>query len=513
MSRLPVLILILFLLPLAFVWIPGTSESFDTPSDRSIDWQLLYVTVLVTSVSAVLAVVIGTWLAMLLVLCSFPWRALWATLVVIPFLCPGTVWALGQSYCYGPGGLVERFAGDAWRPFLASLNHGQYASTIWVTAQIHAPLAMLIVGRGLARLGGMGFESTRLIASPWQRLRWLWSAVRPETTSAFLLITALGLGNFAVPHVLQCRLYSIEIYMRMTNYLDRVGAFWTSLPLVVLAVLAAVGFAMMERRRDYAATDLNPRAAFVDLGRWRWLAVAGMVTYFTVTTFLPIAAIVYECRSVAKFAAATQDAIPEIRNTLLVAVTATFLAVVGGIVVGMWISHRRSLFGEALTMTLLGVPALILGLAYIRFFNVDGVIAALITSGSTLVILGLAARALPFAVRVLSTGHRRLAPQWDESAKLSGMNPWQRWRWIVGPLMLNHIGVSAILAFCIAAGEVELNQMLCAPGHGTLVLRLFTYLHFGPIHVAASLALLQILIVLLPTALYFLLTSRHPEII
>ena len=97
MSRLPVLILILFLLPLAFVWIPGTSESFDTPSDRSIDWQLLYVTVLVTSVSAVLAVVIGTWLAMLLVLCSFPWRALWATLVVIPFLCPGTVWALGQS--------------------------------------------------------------------------------------------------------------------------------------------------------------------------------------------------------------------------------------------------------------------------------------------------------------------------------------------------------------------------------------------------------------------------------
>src|SRR6185437_8905679 len=139
---------------------------------------------------------------------------------VLPFVAPGAAWALGQTYCYGPGGLVERWCGDGWRPWLAALNRGGYAATVLVLAEILAPLAMLLVGRGMARLTAGGFDAARLSLTRVRLARWLVGALRPELTAAFLLCFALALGNFAVPHVLQCRLYTIEIFFRLTNYLD-----------------------------------------------------------------------------------------------------------------------------------------------------------------------------------------------------------------------------------------------------------------------------------------------------
>jgi hypothetical protein len=55
--------------------------------------------------------------------------------------------------------------------------------------------------------------------------------------------------------------------------------------------------------------------------------------------------------------------------------------------------------------------------------------------------------------------------------------------------------------------------MLCTPGHGTLALRLFTFLHFGPTHVAASLAVLQLIIAAVPLLLYFIWSNRHLKIV
>ena len=69
------------------------------------------------------------------------------------------------------------------------------------------------------------------------------------------------------------------------------------------------------------------------------------------------------------------------------------------------------------------------------------------------------------------------------------------------------------MAFILAVGDVQITQMLSAPGSGTLALRLFTFLHFGPTHVAASLALLQLTIAVAPLMLYFLVTNRRLEIV
>jgi hypothetical protein len=46
-----------------------------------------------------------------------------------------------------------------------------------------------------------------------------------------------------------------------------------------------------------------------------------------------------------------------------------------------------------------------------------------------------------------------------------------------------------------------------------LALRLFTFLHFGPTHVAASLALLQLALATLPVCAYWLFANRHLHVV
>jgi ABC-type spermidine/putrescine transport system permease subunit II len=75
------------------------------------------------------------------------------------------------------------------------------------------------------------------------------------------------------------------------------------------------------------------------------------------------------------------------------------------------------------------------------------------------------------------------------------------------------VAAGSVVAFVLAVGDVEITQLLCPPGSGTLAMRLFTFLHFGPTHVAAGLSLLLLALATAPVIVYFLLTDRYLHII
>ncbi len=239
------------LLPLAVGWFPHAADNAPA-SAQPIAMTPLVASFTVATASAVLATMLGSAFAAALVLGRFPARALWATLLLIPFVSPQTVWTLSQIACYGRGGLMEHQLGDAWRPALAWLDPDQYVATTLVLAQVHAPLAMLVLMRGFSRLQFAGLEAARLFFHQRGKLRWMLTALRLELFAAYLLVFAMALGNFAVPHAMQCRLHIIEVYLRSANYLDQWGALLAALPLAGLALVAAAGFALLDRGTSYA---------------------------------------------------------------------------------------------------------------------------------------------------------------------------------------------------------------------------------------------------------------------
>ena len=488
--------------------------NFTVPGEPAFAWTSFTASLTVSAAAAWLALLVGGLVAVALELTDLPGRSLWATTMLIAFASPSAVWALAQVYCYGASGLIDRWLGDALRPWLARLDVGHYASAVLVLAQIYAPLAMLLVGRGLARLPQAGWEAARILLPPSRRCRWVVSAVRPEAGAAWLLVFALSLGNFAVPHVLQCRLFPIEVYLRLTNYLDRSGASRSASALLLVALCAVGVLALVERRRQYASARSETPATRIELGRWAWLVAAALAGYLVMTVVLPVAAIVVECRSPAWFFAAARDAAPETVNTLRAALGSAALAVLAGAVVGRAAARKTRPALDMLTLLPLGVPALVLAMAYSQFFNRDWPLD-LKALGDTNVLLVLAwtARAWPFTARAMVSGERRIAAEWREAAWLAGLGRLRRARWINVPLLADQALAAALIAYILTVGDVEISQLLCAPGQGTLALRLFTFMHFGPVHVAASLALLQLAVALLPVLAYFLFTNRCLQVV
>lgn len=521
-SRLPIrlhaaiaaLIIGAFLVPIAAAFLFAFMETRppDTPSPL-LDWRLLFTTLVVAALAATLASAAGAIVSMLLCFVEVPRAELWAMAMLLPFACPSTVWALAQAACYGPGGMIEQGTGDALRPLLTKINQGGYAGTVLVLAQIHMPLAMFIVGRGWKRLGAMGLDAARLFLRGPRFLTWSFRAVRPELLGSWLLTFALCTGNFAAPHVLQCRLYTIDVYQRMTNYLDPAGALRAASPLVALVVIAALGIAALERNQQYTNVAIAvPHRT--NKTHWRFYATAALVTYLTVTTLLPIVALILQCRSLQFFTAAVRDAAPEIENSLRIAGGAALIAGLAALPAGLWAARRKRVFSDALIVLPIATPPLLIGLCYSRFFNRSEPLD-LTWVGDTmlLVIIGMSARSWPFAARLVCIGRRRIANEWLDACTTANLSFLQRWRWVTGPLLWESWCAGALLAFLLSLGEVEISQMLCAPGSGTLALRLFTFLHFGPSHVAASLAVVEMTLAIAPLGLYFLVFRRRMTLI
>ncbi len=496
----------------AFATAPPTT--FAVAAEPTFAWAAFAASLAVSAAAACLAVIIGGLVAGVLELTDLPGRSLWATIMLIAFASPSAAWALGQIYCYGASGLVDRWLGDAWRPWLAMLDSGHYASASLVLGQIHAPLAMLLIARGLANLNPAGWDAARLLLPPARRWQWVAGAVRPEAASAWLLAFALSLGNFAVPHVLQCRLFPIEVYLQLTNYLDRAGASRSALALLSVALFAVAAMALVERRRPYAAASGKSVVQRFELGRSAWLVAAALSIYLAVTVVLPVAAMVAECRSLDRFIAAARDAGPETANTLRAALPTALLVLAAGAVVGRAAARRNNRALGFFSLLPIGVPALILGLAYSQFYNRDWPFdLKALGNSNALLVLALTARGWPFAARAMVAGERRIAGEWREAAWLAGLGRVRR-AWRIGrPLLADHALTAALIGYLLAVGEVEISQLLCAPGQGTLALRLFTFMHFGPVHVAASLALLQLAIAILPVLAYFLLTDRCLQVV
>jgi ABC-type Fe3+ transport system permease subunit len=221
-----------------------------------------------------------------------------------------------------------------------------------------------------------------------------------------------------------------------------------------------------------------------------------------------------ECRSRANFIAAGRDAWPEIENSLVVAGAAALIACLSGVITSGWPDERRNAIANWFAILPLAVPPLVLGLAWLRATQrIEPVELAWLGDSFWLVILALASRAWPLAMLVLIVGQRRLPYVEREAARLSGLSSLRRLWWIEWPRIREYAAAAMVGAFVISAGDVEISQLLCPPGGGTLALRLFTFLHFGPAHVAASLALVQLIVCLLPVVVYLLWTDRWRQVV
>ncbi|MGI8653412.1 MAG: ABC transporter permease [Geodermatophilaceae bacterium] len=501
------------------VWIEGGADFADILTARGLSSAVKNTFLLAVAVT-VLAVPLGTALALALRRPNLPGRAVWRVVILLPVLVPDFVLGYSWLRAYGRAGFTDDLLGVHWPGVQTPVG-------VTVVVVVNAvPLVYLITAVGLAARsepameraarvsGGTALSVLRTITLP---------LLGPATATAAVLVFVLTLGTFAIPQVMGSpagfSTITTRIYSNLARSSDPLAfteAVTLALLLVVIAVLVvAPADALLGPRlrvTRVATTDSTSVAGSRAGGRW---AATGIACYSVLAMGLPLLALVATAITRAVGLAPTPEnwtldnflAVLNARNgealgrsVMLAAVAASVLVVLGGLVAALERSRSGRGLATLVSLTLVlpgSTLALGLLLAYGRWL------------GGTLAIILLAyiAKLWAFAHRPISGALDRLPPDELHAARISGAAPLTAIRTVVLRPLAPALLAAWLVCFLTALHEVTMSSLLYGPGSETLAVVVLNSAELGQVGVTSALSVVITLVLLIP-ALGFWIAIR-----
>jgi iron(III) transport system permease protein len=457
------------------------------------NWPLLQNSLLVSGLTTVFAAALG--FAVALTLASVPtrWRNPLLLAAVIALVLPPFLVTNCWLELLGNNG--------AWRGWLP-LSLYSLGGTVWLLTLLTWPLTTLLTLGAWSRLEAPQLEADSMIRG-WPLIRGLlWPMARGAVGQAAVLTFVLALNNFAVPVILQVRVFPEELWLAFTARLDEAGAWAASWPLMVVP---ALGLLLLRRanvswpNREGAATGEIFRR---QLGRG-WFVGGAVVTalLLLLSVALPLQQLAASSRTWSELANLFRAAPDTIWNSFAFSVTAASLCVVVSLLIQELTlacpprSRRReeadgassqgvrlltsaatciaNPVGLLLWLPFL-VPGVLLGRSMIAAFN-----GTMIYGTAAIVVLAFTLRYLALAWTAVA--HARSAVDRDviDAARVSGASGWPLFRRIVWPQIASQVAAAWYVTYLLCLWDVETLVLIYPPGGETLALRIFNLLHYG----------------------------------
>ncbi len=423
------------------------------------NWPLLQNSLLVSGLTTAFAAALG--FAVALTLASVPtrWRNPLLLAAVIALVLPPFLVTNCWLELLGNNG--------AWRGWLP-LSLYSLGGTVWLLTLLTWPLTTLLTLGAWSRLEAPQLEADSMIRG-WPLIRGLlWPMARGAVGQAAVLTFVLALNNFAVPVILQVRVFPEELWLAFTARLDEAGAWAASWPLMVVP---ALGLLLLRRanvswpNREGAATGEIFRR---QLGRG-WFVGGAVVTalLLLLSVALPLQQLAASSRTWSELPNLFRAAPDTIWNSFAFAAVTASLCVVIGLV--SW----RLRIGLLLWLPFL-VPGVLLGRSMIAAFNGTPVYGT-----AAIVVLAFTLRYLALAWTAVA--HARSAVDRDviDAARVSGASGWPLFRRIVWPQIASQVAAAWYVTYLLCLWDVETLVLIYPPGGETLALRIFNLLHYG----------------------------------
>lgn len=353
---------------------------FQTPSLTQSLWNSLWVSLLITAIVLPLAYVYAYALTRSAMSCKGMFKAL----ALIPILAPSLLPAISLIYLFGNQGL---------------LNHWLFGASIYgpigiVASQVFYcfPHALMILVVALSMADARHYEAARVLgASP---LRTFWTVTLPGSKygliSAGFVVFTLSITDFGIAKVIGGRfnVLATDIFKQVIGQQNfQMGAV-VGFVLLLPAVVAFAADRWVQRRQvsllTSRAVPLVPtRNRYRDWGLWVYcgliagtmVAILGMAVWASLVTRWPYNLSLTLANY--QFANFDSEGWKAYWNSLSLA---AWTAGVGTVIVftGAYLIEKTRGFGLArgvaqlMAMLSMAVPGLVLGLAYIFFFNAPG---------------------------------------------------------------------------------------------------------------------------------------------
>ncbi|WP_283134844.1 ABC transporter permease [Rhizohabitans arisaemae] len=458
-----------------------------------------------TAVSCVIA-----WpAAWLVVRTDLPGRGLVYALMLIPLIIPPIVHAQSWTLMLAPKtGLLNQMLRAL--PFVGGdsgpIDPFDFAAFTVLQGLQGVTFLFILLVPILSAMDGSLEEAGRMAgASTIQTIRRITlPLVWPATLGVLMLGMIITLGQFEIPLLFGQREGDDIFAMRLwrftesrTGELPRYGA-GAAFGVVFLVVVAALFLLYMRltRRADRLATITGKgfRAAPLPLGTWRIPAIAFLVCYLGVSTFLPMISLVWSAITPyvlpitwgnllehATFgplvqALGSDEFWAALGRTLLIAALsatlATILAAVSGWTAARGSGRRGPAILNIVASSSIAIPATMAGFAAFLFYLV---INRVIPIYGTIWVLVLAyAYRMAVAHRIAYSGVLQISPALEEAAAVSGAGRLTVFRRIMLPLLMPILGAAWLQLFLLGAQEFTIAVFLSTPETRPLPVLLFT---------------------------------------
>lgn len=436
--------------------------------------------VYVSGMSVVWATVIALPLAVLTTRFDFRGSLIIQTLGFVPLIMPPFVGAVAMQLLFGRNGTVNLILNDWFGirlPFMEGLN-----GVIFVQSLHYFPFILINLSTSLRNIDRSMEEAAQNLGSSGIRLfrRIVFPLAMPGYLAGASLVFVKVFDDLATPLLLNVKdMLAPQAYLRVTSVglTDPMG-YVISVILIVVSIFAMWLSAVAMRGKDYSTTQRGGGGlAKRKLSRGESIVAYGVValilllvlsphigllllSFATVWSFSPMP----DDFTVAHYARVFGESSIYIKNTLIYASLAGLIdVVIGGaiayIVLRTKIIGRRWLDWAATAA--LAIPGVVLGIGYLRtFYGItlpDGTPLATLW---VMVVLALAIRRLPYALRACYAALQQVSESLEEAAENLGATKQRTIRRIVLPLMTGGLLAGFVTSFSTAAVELSATLML-----------------------------------------------------
>ena len=226
------------------------------------NWLLLKNSLLVGGLTALLAAGLGVLAALWVAGLERRWRNCVLAVAVMALALPPFLVTNCWLHYLGLAGV--------WRGWLP-LNIVSLGGTIWILSLLTWPITLLMVLSAWQRLEPSQLESDVAVSGWWLIRGLLWPLARTPLAQAAVLTFVLDMNNFAVPAILQVKVFPAEMWVRFNTTFDTAGALRLSWPLVVAPLLLLAWFARRECPWPRTEGTVPAKLFRQQLGRgWIW---------------------------------------------------------------------------------------------------------------------------------------------------------------------------------------------------------------------------------------------------
>lgn len=439
-------------------------------------WNSLYV----SAASVVCASILALPLAYITTRFTFRGAALIQILGFLPLIMPPFVGAVAMQLLFGRNGTFNLLLDD-WLgfkiPFMEGLN-----GVIFVQSLHYFPFILINLSAALRNIDRSMEEAAQNLGSNGFRLfrRIVFPLAMPGYVAGASLVFVKVFDDLATPLLLNVKdMLAPQAYLRVTSIgiADPMG-YVISVVLIVTSVAAMWMSSLATRNVDYATVQRGGGGlARRSLRPWESViayAVVALVlllvlaphigllllSFATIWSFSPLP----DAFTLAHYTRVFGESSVYIKNTLIYASLAGLIDIIVGTAIA-YLVLRTKLIGRTwldwIASAALAIPGIVLGIGYLRaYYGVQFWDGRPVASLWIMIVLALAIRRLPYALRACFAALQQISVSLEEAAENLGATKVRTVRCIVIPLMTGGLVAGFVTSFATAAVELSATLML-----------------------------------------------------